>query len=109
MHTVTVTLSAATVLALLAAGCADLHWHKSGVAEGTLEEDLERCRQEARLQARRETLPLFTAPLVIGTDPQRRPIVVQSHQRDAERLVTEQDLTRNCMRGKGYELVRQIQ
>ena len=43
--------------------------------------------------------------LMIGADPQGRPIVVQSHQRQAERFRLEQDLTCICMRGKGYELV----
>ena len=48
-----------------------------------------------------ELLPTLTTLLMIGADPQRRPIVVQFHQRDADRLLLEQDLTRRCMRGKG--------
>ena len=100
-------LSAAGVLALLAVGCADLVWRKPGTTQATLDQELEQCRQDARLQAGRELLPTLITPLMIGADPQRRPIVVQSHQRDAERLQLEQDLTRRCMRGKGYELVPQ--
>jgi hypothetical protein len=97
-------LSAAGVLALLAVGCADLVWHKPGTSQATLDQELAQCRQDARLQAGRELLLTLTSPLMIGADPQGRPIVVQSHQRDAERLQLEQDLTRRCMRGKGYEL-----
>jgi hypothetical protein len=97
-------LSAAGVLALLAVGCADLVWHKPGTPQATLNQEFEQCGQDARLQAGRELLPTLTTPLMIGADPQRRPIVVQFHQRDADRLLLEQDLTRRCMRGRGYEL-----
>jgi hypothetical protein len=97
-------LSAAAAVALWMAGCADLAWHKPGTTQATLDQELGQCRQDARLQANRELLPTLTAPLMTGADPQGRPIVVQSQQHDAERLLLEQDLTRRCMRGKGYEL-----
>jgi hypothetical protein len=98
-------LPSVAVLALLAAGCAELRWQKPGAAQATLEQDLERCRQEAHVRAERETVPSLALTPVLGTDQQGRPIVIQSHQRDAERLLAQQDLTRSCMRAKGYELV----
>lgn len=98
-------LSAASAVALWMAGCAELHWHKPGTTQANVDQELEQCRQDAGLQAGRELLPALISPLVVGADPQGRPIVVQSHQHDAERLLLEQELTRTCMRGKGYELV----
>ena len=96
-------LSAVAVVAVTA-GCAEVHWYKPGTDQAVLEAELEQCRQDARLQAGQELLPMLTSPLMIGADGQGRPLVVQVHQRDAERLLLEQDLTRSCMRGKGYEL-----
>ena len=98
-------LSAVAVLALLMTGCADLQWHKPGAAQATAEQELERCRQEARVRAGWEALPVIALSQERGADPFGRPIVVQSHQRDAERLMAEQNLTRTCMRGKGYDLI----
>jgi hypothetical protein len=100
-------LSIATAVAVLGAGCAEMHWQKPGTAQATLDEDLTRCRQEARLRAGQQQVPALATPPVIGADPQGRPVVVQAHQRQSERLLNEQDLTRTCMRDKGYELVRE--
>jgi len=98
-------LSAVAVIALVAAGCADLRWHKPGTDPATLEEDLGQCRMDARMQAGRETLPRpLTSPPMIGADAKGNPVVVQSSSRDTDRLLREQDLTRICMRGKGYAL-----
>ena len=99
--------AAITVLVLLGAACAQFEWHKPGTPQATLEDDLGHCRQQARLRAGQEQVPSLTAPPIIGADPQGRPVVVQSHQRESERLLNEQDYARICMRDKGYELVRQ--
>src|SRR5262245_969464 len=89
----------------LIGACAELHWQKPGTSQAELDQELEQCRQDARLQASHEVLPMVASPQTIGGNPQGRPIVVQSHQRDAERLLREQELMRSCMRDRGYALV----
>jgi hypothetical protein len=99
--------SSVTMLLVTAfiAGCAEVRWHKAGTDAAALEKDLDQCRQTAQMEARHETLPRTVAPSMIATDPQGRPIAIQPIASDSERFLLEQDLTRHCMRGKGYELV----
>lgn len=105
---VTVLLSA--VLAACAAP--EMRWHKSGADDVVLERDLDRCTQEASLQARHEQPPavglaaLPGAPPVIGTDTQGRPVQAPRRPSQSDRFLAEHDLTRICMRGKGYEQVQ---
>ena len=101
------TCAAVLLSAALAAGCAEVSWHKPGTDSATLEKDLQQCRQSAQLEARREALPRSIAPPMITTDPQGRAFVVQPTAQDSERFLLEQDLTRVCMRDKGYELAPQ--
>lgn len=99
-------LSAVAVVLVLPAGCAELHWLKAGVDPAALDEDLQRCVQAARLEARQRELPAgFGSPLAIRADPEGRPVVVPTTTRDTERFLLERDLTGACMRSKGYELV----
>jgi hypothetical protein len=92
----------AVAVALLLAGCADLHWEKPGASTAALDQDLEQCTQRARLDARREEVPRLDAPLVFRADPQGRPVVVPSSPRGSDRFLAEHDLTAACMRAKGY-------
>jgi len=99
-------LSAVSLFALLAAGCAQLEWHKPGAGPRALEQDLAECRQTARLRAAREAWPYsLLAPRVVGVDRAGRLIVVQPPPHYTERFLLEQDLARACMREKGYALV----
>jgi hypothetical protein len=43
---------------------------------------------------------------LIATDPQGRAILAPPPPQDNERQLLEQDRTRECMRGKGYDLAR---
>jgi hypothetical protein len=96
---------AVAVAAGLAAGCADLGWHKPGTTQAAADEDLERCRQNARLRASQEAVPSLVSPPMRSADPQGRPVAIQSSPRDTERSLVEQHLTSACMRTRGYELV----
>jgi hypothetical protein len=87
---------------LLLTGCADLYWEKPGVGAAALDQDLQQCSQQARLDARREEIPRLDAPLVIRADPQGRPVVVPTSPRSTDRFLAEHDFTGACMRAKGY-------
>lgn len=90
---------------MFATGCAGLQWDKPGTDAEALARDLEECRQSARSQAERETLPrAFMSPLPLSTDPRGQPALSQSNSRDADILLLQQDLTRSCMDGRGYKL-----
>jgi hypothetical protein len=103
----------ALLVLVLLAGCAapEVRWQKAGTGAATLQDDLDQCTQEARLQARREQVPsaglgsLPGGPPVIGTDTQGRPVQAPRPPRQGDRFLAEHDLTRSCMRGKGYEQV----
>lgn len=95
----------ATAIAL-AAGCADLQWHKQGAAPAALEQDLAECRGEARLNAGPD--PRFVRPdagRIVGVDAAGRPAPSSSGRLDSDRFLAEHDLTRICMQRRGYELV----
>ena len=98
-------LPAVAVVAWLAAGCADLAWHKPSAAQATVDEDLEQCRRNARLRASQEAVPSLVSPPMFGADPRGRPVMIQSNPRDTERSLVEQHLTRTCMQAQGYELL----
>lgn len=99
-------LSAASIVALLAAGCAELRWDKPDASPRELAQDLDECRQSARMRAAQEAWPYsLLAPRVVGVDRDGRLVVVEPPPHDTERFLLEQDLTRTCMREKGYELV----
>ena len=95
----------AALLAVALAACADLQWHRPGAKPEERQQDLEQCRQEARLQSAQRTWPAGSMPQITGVDRQGRVIVAQPYSRDTERFLLEQDLTRICMRGMGYALV----
>ena len=96
----------AVAVALHAAGCAELRWHKDGIEAAALGQDLAACRQLARLRAYREAWPFgLSPPYFIGMDGWRYPIAGYPDQREVERFLLEHDLVRGCMRGKGYQLV----
>ena len=98
--------SAAIVILLLAAGCAQLRWHKDGADAAALERDLEACQQLARLRAFRE-VSLFGRSMgrIVGVDARGAPIMTYPDQLETDRFLLEHDLARDCMREKGYELV----
>ena|SRR6185503_17494613 len=98
---------ALSLVVLLAAGCAEMHWSRPGVDPARVEEDLAQCRGEARLQAAR-VAPRSTGLAVLPTDPMGRPIAGPSRARTEDLALLEQDLTGACMRGKGYSLEKTV-
>jgi hypothetical protein len=92
-------------LILLTAACAEMQWAKDGASPADLERDLAACREQARAQTERQTVPQPGGPRIVGVDRLGRPIVGQPEQLDGERFMAERDLTRHCMGRKGYRLV----
>jgi len=99
----------ATSAIVLAAGCADLRWHKDAAEPAALARDLDECTQIARARAAREAwLPGASLPRIVGSDPRGRAIVSAPGRDDSERFLLEHDLVRLCMGERGYELVPAI-
>lgn len=97
-------LSCAILLAALA-GCADLHWEKSGATPTALQDDLEACRGEARLNAPREAVTGgLASPAIVGVDARGQVMVVNPPAQRSENALIEHDLANACMRRKGYRL-----
>jgi len=94
------------IAAMLAAGCAELRWHKDGADAAALERDLAECRQQAQARAERLSTPKSgTGPRVVGVDGKGRAVISQPGQIDTGQFVAEHDLTRHCMGQKGWKLV----
>jgi hypothetical protein len=94
------------IVVLVAAGCADLRWHKPGGSAAALEQDLAACQSDARVQASHFASPFLSEwPRVMGVDALGRPVVPSFTRLDSERFLYEHDLTRHCMKVKGYDLV----
>jgi hypothetical protein len=94
------------VVAVALVACAELRWHKPGGDAETLKQDLEECRWTARNRAAVEAWPFgLITPRVIGVDRQGRAIMLHPPPQHTERFLLEGDLTRSCMREKGYSLV----
>jgi hypothetical protein len=96
--------SSAVALVFLVAACAEMQWSKDDASPADLERDLAACREQARAQAERQTVPQPSGPRIVGVDRLGRPIVSQPEQLDGERFMAEHDLTRYCMSKRGYKL-----
>ncbi len=97
---------ATLLLAAFVAGCAELRWRKDGADAAALERDLGACQQLARLRAFREASPFGRASgLVIGANARGISIATYPDPVETERFLLEYDLTRACMRERGYDLV----
>lgn len=101
-----VRLPAIALALLVAAGCGGLRWHKPGASASMLEQDLSECTAQARLRSSHFARPFAPDwPRVIGMDARGRPVTAPYDRLDTDRFLYEHDLTRNCMSGKGYDLV----
>jgi hypothetical protein len=95
----------ATTVAM-AAGCADLQWHKADMTPAALEKDLADCQGQARVRASQFAVPFGgEMPRMLGMDARGRAIMPALSRSDTDRFLVEHDLTRNCMNGRGYDLV----
>jgi hypothetical protein len=93
------------ILILLIAACAPLEWRKDGADATALERDVGECQSQAIARAQHEA-PLFgfPRPPVIGMDTRGRVVTGHAGRYDTDRAILEHDLTRACMRERGYEL-----
>ena len=89
----------------LMAGCAQMEWHKPNADHETINQDLERCRQLARLGLARD--PSRNGSLMPKTEINQFGLISFSTQPQgqSDRFVQEQSLANSCMRQKGYQLV----
>ena len=81
------------LLAACAAGAPQ--WDKPGAAQAAMDEDVQKCRVEARLSP--QTRPAGPNPMTSAD-----PLVDRGQERDAQ----EAQEVRKCMEGKGYSLKR---
>lgn len=97
----------ALLLAAFVAGCAELRWHKDGADAAALERDLAACQQVARQRALHEAWPLglATTHSSMNVDVLGRPVAPYPTRLETDRFLLEHDLTRFCMRERGYDLV----
>jgi len=93
------TLLAATIC-VGSAGCISppSHWEKEGTDQVALQRDLATCRVSARDEVERNT---YSSPTPIYRPIWRGPYSFSV----AGNYISQGDLTRFCMRNKGYELV----
>lgn len=90
--------------AALLSACAPLDWHKAGATATARDRDLGECTTVARSEAlRRAPMQQASAPRVI-IDREGRAVAVPAPRDDNERFLVEQELQRDCMRKRGYEL-----
>lgn len=90
------------MLALCLTACAEFQWTRAGSDAAAAASDLELCRQQALLDARR-TLPLQPSQPTVTVDRDGRASVVRPPPATTDRFLLEQDLAAACMRGKGYQ------
>jgi len=83
------------------AGCSALavHWEKPGADQAMMQKDLSTCRIAVRDESMRNYYP-SPAPLF-----RRRHWYAWDQYSESQRFFAENNLTRFCMRNKGYELV----
>ena len=79
------------LLAACAAGAPQ--WDKPGAAQAAMDEDVQKCRVEARLSPQ-------TRPVGPNQMTSAEPLVDRDQERDAQ----EAQEVRKCMEGKGYRL-----
>lgn len=98
----------AVALLCLAAGCAELRWHRSGSDFTTLELDLSECRRLARADAAGLAWPFpGNTVRLVAADRAGRPVITPYPYPtwlDTDRLVLESELVGACMRKRGYSL-----
>ena len=106
-HTILFQFAWATSAAFVASGCAGVAWEKQGADEHVVSRDLQDCRSAAEVSSFRFGFgPFNTTPNVIIT-PAGPATTFQTPAATAyPDPVLVQDFTSDCMRKKGYELVR---
>ncbi len=95
------------LLTLLLAGCANLSWQKADADPARTAHDLDECQQKAMLSVRRLGSAMGSpSPVIVGS-PNGPVSVVMPAQNPAQDPVAQQSLLSQCMRERGYQLVRE--
>ncbi len=93
-------------LALAMTGCAALTWQKPDTDPAQAAKDLEQCQQKAMLSLRRLGAMGNQAPIIVGS-PSGPVSVISPASNATSDLVAQQSILSECMRARGYHLVRQ--
>lgn len=93
-------------LALSLAGCANLRWEKAGSDPAATDKVLAQCEQQAMLGARRRAASMPPIPAVVGGPGGTATVIVSPHGQNPD-IVVQQSLLSECMRARGYQLVRE--
>lgn len=98
---------ATACLALSLAGCAALHWQKADADPARTAKDLNECQQHAMLAVRRLGGAMSSpSPVIVGS-PSGPVSVVMPSANPAHDPAAQQSLISQCMRERGYRLVRE--
>ena len=89
----------------LMAGCAQMEWHKANADHGTTDQDLEYCRQLARLKLAGDFPRNSNMIPKTEINPSGLISFSTQSQGQSDRLVQEQSFANSCMKQKGYQLV----
>lgn len=92
-------------LALSLAGCANLRWEKAGADPAVTDRVLAQCEQHAMLGARRRAASMPPSPAVVGGPGGASTIMISPYGQNTD-IVVQQSMLSDCMRAKGYQLVR---
>lgn len=91
--------------AALLAACTSQQWAKPGVTDDVQARDVANCRQAARTQSYQElNARLLAQPYGTGIDARGHATLAPPLAAEGDRVMIEQQLMRNCMRGLGYQL-----
>lgn len=91
--------------AALLAACTSQQWGKPGVAADVQARDVAGCRQAARTQSYHElNARVLAQPYGTGIDPRGHATLAPPLAAEGDRVMIEQQLMQNCMRGLGYQL-----
>ena len=87
---------------LLLTGCADLTWQKAGADPAVAATDMQQCKLNALMTARRLSPVSVQSPMGAGSPSGPAAIAPALNQQPD--IFTEQTLVSECMRGRGYRL-----
>ena len=87
---------------LLLAGCANLTWQKAGTEPAMVASDMQLCKLNALVTARRLSPVSIQSPTGVGSPSGPAAIAPALNQQPD--IFTEQTLVSECMRGRGYRL-----
>jgi len=96
--------TSAAMLALIA-GCAQLEWQRPDTAPAALDQDLERCEQQARSSAARMSPAAHASIPSVSVSPGGGVSVQMPPPHAPRDVALKSDLLTSCMHAKGYRLI----